>query len=190
MKNTVRPSSKSKQHGVSLIEALVSLVILALGVLGLIGFQMQTLRDSRDSVGRSRAIVAIQDIAERMRVNPYALANYNATFAPVAAPGQDCLTATCSVAELATFDIWRWKANVAMALPGGQAAIQRAPAGADPRQFAVMVGWLENTADANAVDVPAQSRNITKQTTVTSGTTALACPANLTCHLVYVEPFN
>ncbi len=188
MKKLSQTSKGSRQRGITLVESLVSLVILALGVLGLLGFQMQTLRDTRDSVGRSRAIVAIQDIAERMRVNPYALANYTATFAAVAAPGTDCMAVTCNVTQLATFDIWRWKANVAAALPGGQAAIQRAPAAGDQRQFAVMIGWLENTSDANAAD--AAARNVTKATAATSGTTALVCPAGLTCHLVYVVPFH
>lgn len=179
-------SMLSSQRGITLIESLVALVVLALGVLGLIGFQLQTLRDTKDSVGRSRAIVSVQDIAERMRINPNATAaNYTANFGAVAVPNPNCTAAACNVTELATFDIWRWKTNVAAALPGGQAAI--APSATDARQFAVMVGWLENRADATATD--AAARTVTKSTVV-GGTTALACPAGLTCHLVYVQPFR
>jgi type IV pilus assembly protein PilV len=183
---------RSQQRGITLIESLVALVVLALGVLGLIGFQLQTLRDTRDSVGRSRAIVSVQDIAERMRANPNATAaNYTSGFAAVAAPNPNCTTAACSVVELAAFDVWRWKANVAAALPGGQAAIT--PSATDARQFAVMVGWLENQADANATTSAgasdATARTITKSTAI-GGTTVLACPAGLTCHFVYVQPFR
>lgn len=187
MRNFLNSPIARYQKGITLVESLVSLVVLALGVLGLIGFQMQTLRDTRDSVGRSRAIVAIQDIAERMRVNPYALANYNATFAAVGAPGTDCMVNTCNVTQLAAFDIWRWKTNVGMSLPGGLAAIQRSPVAGDERQFAVMVAWIENKADANAAD--AAARNITKAT-AQDGATALACPAGYACHLAYVQPFH
>ena len=181
-----KTSSHSFQRGITLIESLVALVILALGILGLIGFQLQTLRDTKDSVGRARAIVSIQDIGERMRINPNATsANYTSNFGAVAMPNPNCTAAPCTVTQLAAFDIWRWKTNVAAALPGGQAAIT--PSATDARQFAVMVGWLENRADATATD--AVARTVTKSTVV-GGTTALACPAGLTCHLVYVQPFR
>lgn len=180
------------QRGLALIESLVALVVLALGVLGLLGFQLQTLRDTKDSVGRSRAIVSISDIADRMRINPNATANYTAGFAAVGVPAVNCTTTACSAAQLATFDIWRWKANVASALPGGQAAI--APSATDNRQFAIMVGWLENSADATAktttgTDDSAARTGATKATTV-GGTSTLTCPAGLTCHLVYVQPYR
>ena len=183
---------RSFQRGMTLIESLVALVVLALGVLGLIGFQLQTLRDTRDSVGRSRAIVSIQDIAERMRINPNAAAgNYTSGFGAVAAPNTDCTVAACSVVQLAAFDLWRWKLNVAAALPGGQAAI--APSASDARQFSVMVGWTENKADARAATSAGASdsaaRTIT-QSTVVGGATTLVCPVGLTCHSVYVQPFR
>ncbi|OGB21181.1 MAG: type IV pilus modification protein PilV [Burkholderiales bacterium RIFCSPLOWO2_02_FULL_57_36] len=176
----------SPQRGFALIEAMVSLVVLAFGVLGLIGFQMQTLRDTRDSVGRSRAIVGIQDIGDRMRINPNLVpANYTAGFGAVATP-TDCTAAPCTTAQLAAFDIWRWKANIAAALPGGQAAI--APSPSDPRQFAVMVGWLENKSDALASD--AADRTVNKGTAIGGiAVNGMLCPVGLTCHLVYVQPF-
>lgn len=178
---------RSPQRGFALIEAMVSLVVLAFGVLGLIGFQMQTLRDTRDSVGRSRAIVSIQDIADRMRINPNLVpANYTVGFGAVAPPATNCTAGPCTTAQLAAFDIWRWKANVAVALPGGQAAI--APSLSDPRQFAVMVGWLENKSDALASD--AADRTINKSTAIGGvAVNGMVCPVGLTCHLVYVQPF-
>jgi type IV pilus assembly protein PilV len=177
----------SRQRGITLIESLIALVVLALGVLGLIGFQLQTLRDTRDSVGRSRAIVIVQDIAERMRINTNATAaDYTSGFGNVAVPNPNCTTATCTVTQLAAFDIWRWKSNAAAALPGGQAAI--APSATDARQYAVLVGWVENRADATASDAAARTEST--KSTVVGGTTGLVCPAGLTCHLVYVQPFR
>lgn len=183
---------KARQRGVSLIESLVAMAVLAVGVLGLIGFQLQVLRDTRDSVGRARAIVAIQDITERMRLNsaaltppPPAVSPYNTGFAALAAPAVDCTAAVCTVAQLATFDLWRWKANVAMALPGGQAAIQ--PSANDPRQYAVMVGWRENIADLASGEA---NRLVVQNTLVAGGASGLVCPAGLTCHLTYVQPFR
>lgn len=182
---------KSRQHGISLIESLVALVVLAVGVLGLLGFQMQVMRDTRDSIGRARAVAGVQDIAERMRINGAQLlvnpAAYVTGFGAAAAPGVNCsVPATlCTSAQLATFDIWRWKTSLATALPGGQGAI--AQSATDPGQFVVMIGWLANAADA--ADAGANSRVIVQAAGVTGGTGALACPAGLTCHTVYVTPF-
>lgn len=180
-----------RQRGMTLIESLVALVVLALGVLGLIGFQMRTLKDSRDGVGRSRAIVAVQDIAERIRTNPELVAvtlaaNYTAAFGALAAPAQNCTNTACTPAQLAAYDLWRWKANISAALPGGQGAV--IPSAGDPRQFAVMVAWRENQLDAAAA--AAENRNTQTQNFAVAGTTGLGCPANFTCHLVYVQPFR
>lgn len=185
--------NQHRQAGLTLIESLVSLVVLALGVLGLMGFQLQTLRDTRDSVGRSRAIVSVSDIADRMRVNPNATAaDYTTNFAVPAVPAANCSVANCTVAQLAAFDIWRWKASVASALPGGVAAI--APSATDARQFGVMIGWQENKADAQATTSgganDAAARIASTKSTAIGGTSGLVCPANLTCHLVYVQPFR
>ena len=179
-------TQRTSQQGISLIESLVSLVVLAVGVLGLIGFQLQTLRDSRDSVGRARAVVAIQDIAERIRVNPFAAAAYNVNFAPAPAAAIDCTANPCTVGQLAAWDLVRWKANVAMALPGGMAAIAVSPT--DARQYAVMICWRENRGD------DAAASGIIKNTTV-SGNVGAAMDCNavggaVTGHLSYVQPFR
>lgn len=183
---------KRAQSGVALIESLVAMAILAVGVLGLVGFQLQVLRDTRDSVGRARAIVAIQDITERMRLNsvaltppPPAVSPYNTGFAALPAPATNCTAAVCTVAQLAAFDLWRWKQNVAMALPGGQAAIQ--PSANDARQYAVMVGWRENATDQATGEA---NRLVVQNTLVVGGASGLVCPAGLTCHLSYVQPFR
>jgi len=191
MKTTKLRSSRL-QRGITLMESLVSLVVLALGVLGLIGFQLQTLRDARDSVGRSRAIVAIQDVAERMRLNPTDMANYNLAFGVAPPAGPDCLAATCTTTQLTAYDLRRWRQNVADALPGGQSAIAVSPS--DARQFAVVVGWIENRADVSTQgDAPGSRSNPTKSNTGAGSMVipggAITCPAGLTCHLVYVQPF-
>jgi type IV pilus assembly protein PilV len=183
-----QPPSIQEQRGITLVESLVSLVVLALGVLGLIGFQLQTLKDTKDSVGRSRAIVSIQDIAERIRINPSATTlvpnPYNVGFGPAPGAAQNCTANVCTVQQLAAWDLVRWKANATAALPGGRVAIQPSPT--DPRQYAVMVCWLENTGDSAAAAA------IVQNTTVSGSIVGmnLTCPAGLTGHLSYVQPFR
>lgn len=181
-----------KQRGITLIESLVSLVVLALGVLGLIGFQLQTLKDTKDSVGRSRAIVSIQDIAERIRINPFATVlvpnPYNVGFGAAPAAGQNCAANVCTVQQLAAWDLVRWKANAAAALPGGRVAIQPSPT--DARQYAVMVCWIENKGDSPAATAYLQNEANTINATGSAAGVNLLCPAGFTGHLSYVQPFR
>jgi type IV pilus assembly protein PilV len=64
--------------GFSMIEVLVTLVIVAFGVLGLINLQIKLQMNEVESYQRGQALVLLEDMASRMRVNPdfAALANY------------------------------------------------------------------------------------------------------------------
>ena len=67
------------QRGVTLIESLVAIVVMALGILGILGVQMRTLTDTQTSVRRAQAIRLIEDMGERMKANPSALPTSTAT---------------------------------------------------------------------------------------------------------------
>jgi type IV pilus assembly protein PilV len=56
-------------RGAGLIEALIALLILAFGVLGVAGLQMASLRDSQSSVERSQATLMSYSILDAMRAN-------------------------------------------------------------------------------------------------------------------------
>lgn len=60
---------RNKERGVSLIEVLVAVLILAFGLLGLASLQMVTLKNNQSSFDRSRAIMAIYSIADVMRAD-------------------------------------------------------------------------------------------------------------------------
>lgn len=57
------------QYGASLIEILISVVVLALGLLGLAGLQVNSLQYQKTSSSRSEATQAAYDIGERIRSN-------------------------------------------------------------------------------------------------------------------------
>ena len=106
----VRGGPRRQQRGVTLIEVLVTIVVLSLGLLGMAGLQLSSMRLSQGSQMRSTAAQLATDMAERMRsgdARNYALA----------------LTATrpggTSQRERDQAD---WLARVA-ALPGGQGGI-------------------------------------------------------------------
>ena len=57
------------QKGVGLIEILVTLVILAIGILGLAGLQTQSLKNNEIAMQRSQAVVLTYAAFDMLRVN-------------------------------------------------------------------------------------------------------------------------
>jgi len=64
-----RPSPRSAQLGVTMLEVLVSLVILVFGLLGLIGMQAHTQVATFESYQRGQALILVQDMADRVSTN-------------------------------------------------------------------------------------------------------------------------
>jgi type IV pilus assembly protein PilV len=191
---------KKNQHGITLIESLVAIVIAALGILGV---QLRTLTDTQTTVRRAQAIRLIEDLSERMKVNPNALLglkNYESDYSEkgTSLTATDCSGATpCTPDEQAGYDLKQWKTTVEKSLPGGQASVFLAPGetiDANRRQVGVMIAWRENERDiSDADDKELHRENIDASKfrdmdgNLTSGTDAAnACPADKTCHLQYI----
>lgn len=58
-----------RQSGVSLLEVLVALFVLAVGLLGVIALQAETIKLNQQAYGSTQAIFSANDAAEQMRVN-------------------------------------------------------------------------------------------------------------------------
>ncbi|WP_119966030.1 type IV pilus modification protein PilV [Simplicispira lacusdiani] len=189
------------QHGISLIESLVAIVVVALGILGVLGVQMRTLTDTSTTLRRAQAIRLIEDLGERMRTNPSALANlstYVSNFA--ASPSASSCASGCSHAQLAAYDLATWKKTVQENLPMGKASIFVPPAesslvAGQRRQLGVMIAWRENERESSTGtggykdDIDATKVRATDGTLSAGGgtdQTTDACPADHTCHLQYI----
>ena len=64
-----RPSSSRRQAGATLIEVLVSVVVLAIGLLGAAGLQSSALRNNESSYERTQMTVLAQGMLDAMRNN-------------------------------------------------------------------------------------------------------------------------
>lgn len=122
--------------GFSMVEVLVSILVLAVGVIGAAGMQLGALRTATQSHLHSNALQLAAELADRMRANddrmrqddadnPFLGLDYNAADGPPSAPGTYCYNSDCDAAALAAFDLYEWQQRIHDAFPGGRAVICR-----------------------------------------------------------------
>ncbi len=125
------------QHGFTLVEVMVALVIFSISMLGLAGLQASALRDNQVANQHTIAIQLATDMAERIRANPLGVSNgfYNAISAQ---PGSEpnCYSATCGSADIAQMDAYQWFAALQNTLPSGTGVVV-----ASGNQFTITVKW-------------------------------------------------
>ena len=118
--------------GFTLIEVLVSLLILAVGLLGLVGMFVASTQNNKSASLRTIATLQAYDMADRMRANIGALTVISPTIPyyhlPTATQYGTCYTATCTSQQMAQNDYYEWN-NAASAtsnpsvLPAGQGIV-------------------------------------------------------------------
>lgn len=126
-----------RQSGFSLLEVLVTLVILSVGLMGLAFLQAQGMQLSTGAYARTQASYLTNDIIDRIRLNPGNIAGYETT--PSFTPGT-CTTTTGVDAEN---DLNCWFEGLRGALPGGEGDID---VNAASREVTVIVRWRERPA--------------------------------------------
>jgi type IV pilus assembly protein PilV len=139
------------QRGVSIVEALVAFLVLSIGMLGIAGLYLESLRSSRSAFNRTIAVQLADDMSDRIRANRSGEGGYAVTLGTAPATATDCSTNNCTPAQLAAYDIRNWYDRLIVALPRGadnslpQAGIVYVN-GANvsvPDRYVVTVGWRE-----------------------------------------------
>lgn len=135
------------QRGTSLIEVLVTIVILAIGLLGLAGLQARLQSSEMEAYQRAQALVLLNDMASRIATNRTNAASYAAA-APTAAPLGGTAACPTATATRQQTDVGEWcnalkgagetlgGGNVG-AMVGGRGCIEDIGGG----QYLVSVAW-------------------------------------------------
>jgi type IV pilus assembly protein PilV len=153
-------SLNTHQSGFTLLEVLVAIIVLSLGLLGLAGLQAASLRNNQIAYYRAIATQQTYDMADRIRANQagVALGSYNNLTATIPAD-PDCVTNTCTPAQIAVADHSQWNNNNARMLPAGTGTVASVAGGS----FNITVMWTEKdmggAVDPNCpVGTPANTR--------------------------------
>lgn|GEM_PF-5417406 len=122
-----------KHAGSGLVEVLVSLLVIAIGILGMAGVHSQTLQYNQSSYVQSQATFLASDMLDRIEANR-ALAKSGGNYQVGLTEQQfsqcrqsdypnGCEAGSCDPRALAAYDILQWKFQLACQLPGSQGSI-------------------------------------------------------------------
>lgn len=123
--------SPHRQRGSSLIEVMIAFLVLAIGLLGILGMQIKSMQYNQSASTYAKAMNIANDIAndiaERIRINPKNVAAYTSTTIPETAPtsclGEGFATVACSATELVKWDLFNWSQNLKGVLPSGSGSV-------------------------------------------------------------------
>lgn len=137
--------SCQRQQGVGLIEVLVTIVILAVGLLGIVGLQSRLQTSEMESYQRAQALLLLDDMASRIATNRNAAASYVTGTATPLGVGMTCPTGTTSRKDI---DFLQWcnalqgaaetfSGSRLGAMVGGRGCVEDLGSG----QYLVTVAW-------------------------------------------------
>jgi type IV pilus assembly protein PilV len=142
-------SNARLQRGISMLESLLTIFILAFGLFGLVGLQAKMQTSDMETYARSQSLVLLDDMAARLSVHR----NVAATYVTAAPAGTgDTQPTDCSGTALGQArDTCEWsnslkgRAELASssavgAMIGGRGCIE-AVAGSDPPTYRITVVW-------------------------------------------------
>lgn len=160
-----RMPSRQRTRGFSLVEVLISIVILSFGLLGMVGLQAAALQANREARMQSVASGLARELAEMMRgnqlvglaaaaSNPY-MVNLSTPLTP--ATSSYCLNVSnaaatlCAPAVIATAQMTEWLARVDSELPGARVQVCLDPAPFNTTTGVPQWGCPSSSTDPNTI---------------------------------------
>ena len=133
------------QRGSTMVEILVSVVVIAIGLLGIAALQGNSIGFNHSAHLRSIATSQASNMADRMRANPDGRDSgaYN-TISGI--PSNPSCT-TCTPTEMAVKDTYQWNSINATLLPSGQGTVVR-----NGTRYTITIRWDGNRTGATGTN--------------------------------------
>jgi type IV pilus assembly protein PilV len=148
-------SASKHQQGFSMLEVLITLVIVATALFGTAGLQAYAMRMNQGAQFRAQAVFLASDIAERMESNKAAAVAGNYVVALTSTPSAaatDCTANGCDPAALSAWDVSQWElaiagnANNPALLPQPSWSITQTTPG-NPSTYRIEISWTDRRSD-------------------------------------------
>ena len=159
---------RTRLHGFSMIEVLVTLIIITIGLLGLAGMQAVALGNAGAARTNSVAAMLANSLAASISTNrsywggtnagtpsgftpPTTVTASGTSLTPTIASGTaSCASQTCAANEMAAYDLKTWGAQLTQLLPDGKGEVRCTPnpnTVTDSQYLCVVtVSWIEKSA--------------------------------------------
>jgi type IV pilus assembly protein PilV len=131
-----------------MLEVLISMIVIAIGLLGYAGLQAASLKNSNTAYLRSQATILSHDIIERMRVNRAValVGTYNVA-----------IGSTAGGSGVAGNDLTEWKRNLSQTLPAGDGSVVVAGVGGTQGNVQITIQW-DDDGDGTPTSFIVQTR--------------------------------
>jgi type IV pilus assembly protein PilV len=146
-----------RDAGMAMVEALVAVLVVAIGLMGVASLTIESVKNGHGALLRTQAVNLVSDMEERIRANPlgagaYDCAMYSSgpTLLGCAPSGVAPEGRQCSARELAEDDLAEWQSAVRRALPsvgqgvcGANVVYVAASSTTEPEKYQVSVSWRQ-----------------------------------------------
>lgn len=113
----------SRLRGFTLMEVLIALLIFSLGMLGLAGLMVVSVKTNHSAFLRTQASFIAQSMANQMRSNLGQILNYNGVYAGAGGSDPCASGAACTNTNIVARDIWQFRDQISTFLPNPTATI-------------------------------------------------------------------
>ncbi|MDJ0833015.1 MAG: type IV pilus modification protein PilV [Gammaproteobacteria bacterium] len=131
----------NRQQGLTMIESMISLLVISVGLLGIAGMQVMALKQTTSAQFNSQAVWFNYEMTDRINANRSAFDDYididtNDDF------NMDCVANNCTPAQMVEADAQQWKQMVDN-LPEGRGFISSPAA----NRLTISVYWNDDSDD-------------------------------------------
>jgi type IV pilus assembly protein PilV len=131
----------AQEQGFSMLEVLISIIVLSFGLLGMVGMQAAAVQSNKEARLQSSGVRMARELGELMRGNKNIATNTSASSNPylidysspasISAAPTNCLTGDCysnavpadAQLDLAKFEVQEWLTRINAELPGARVKV-------------------------------------------------------------------